>query len=162
MREMILLALGVVAIVGLMYVLLTKHMPMQARFASEVTKVETQKGSSPEADSQKKRQARRARPSDSTEDLPDIRVEILESTPQTAGLLAGNVLPATFPEPRDFRSGMLRAEVEQRYGTPTLSTVQTRSGRLLQRYVYVKGDKTAVTVAVLEDGRVVNALSMPQ
>jgi hypothetical protein len=67
-----------------------------------------------------------------------------------------------FPSPKDFRYGMLRSEVERVYGIPTLSTMQTRSGRLFQKYVYVKKDRSAVTVALLEDGRVLNAIDMPQ
>jgi hypothetical protein len=69
---------------------------------------------------------------------------------------------AAFPQARDIPSGMPRAEVEKNYGRPTLSTIQTRSGRLLQKYVYLSKDKSAATMAVLEDGRVVNSLNMPQ
>jgi hypothetical protein len=167
-REMMLLAAGIVVIGGATFILMKG--PDVVRQVQQVTTTgDKPADKKPEASATKgksKRQSKPARNGAKEEafinETPHLWVEVstVLANPQT-GLISDSV-KAAVPEARDIPSGMPRSEVEKIYGRPTLSTIQTRSGRLLQKYVYVSKDKSTVTVAVLEDGRVLTALDMPQ
>ena len=164
MRVFALLSGGMVLIVGMTYVFLSGSIPQQARAVLGIPNTESQRPSqaseqtktAPKPPEKRNGHARKSRlePADAEISMVDWRTLPEIPEPQHPKRPA-------FPEPRNFASGMLRSDVERLYGTPTLSTIQTRSGRLLQRYIYVSPEKSSTTMAIIEDGRVVSALSMP-
>jgi hypothetical protein len=71
-------------------------------------------------------------------------------------------LTAPFPSERDLLRGMPRNRLRTLFGPPSLRVSATRDGRLVERYVYVKPDRSSATVAYLENGAVVSAETVAQ
>ncbi len=168
MREMMLLAAGIVVIGGATFILMRGNTVRQFQVATAGEKPAEKKAAASTANGssklQSKRARSRARERAAETEIPNVWVEVpaeYPSSPRTE-LRSDRAMLPSLPEARDIPSGMPRSEVEKLYGRPTLSTIQTRSGRLLQRYVYISRDKSTATVAVLEDGRVITALNVPQ
>ena len=164
MRVFALLGGGMVMVIGMTYLLLSGRIPQQAKAVLGIPSAESKKPSpasepakpAPKTSEKRTGQARKGRlePADA-----EVSIVAWRTLPEIPDPPQGK--RPLFPEPRNFASGMLRSDVERLYGTPTLSTVQTRSGRLLQRYIYVSPEKSSTTMAIIEDGRVVSALTMP-
>jgi hypothetical protein len=51
--------------------------------------------------------------------------------------------------------GTTRSELRERFGTPTLDIQSPREGSLIERYYYVNQDHANMTVATLENGRLI-------
>ncbi|HET8550029.1 MAG TPA: hypothetical protein VFL57_18595 [Bryobacteraceae bacterium] len=71
-------------------------------------------------------------------------------------------LPPPFPSDRDLVRGMARSRLRVLYGPPSLRVSATRDGRLVERYVYMRPDRTSATIAHLENGAVVSAETVAQ
>ena len=63
----------------------------------------------------------------------------------------------SIPESSDLQVGTTRMQIRDRYGEPSLNVAARRNGRLIERYYYLNGDQTRVTVATLQDGTLVSA-----
>jgi hypothetical protein len=159
MRVFALLGGGLLVLVGMTYVLLSGHVPQQARAVLGMSKAEPPKPAAVTEPPKPAKPEKRARKIRTTPVDAEVQIVSWRPLPETSETTQRK--SKTFPEPGNFSSGMLRADVERLYGAPTLSVVQTRSGRLLQRYIYVSPEKSSTTMAIIEDGRVVNAASLP-
>jgi hypothetical protein len=63
----------------------------------------------------------------------------------------------SIPESSDLRVGITRTQIRDKYGEPSLNVSARQNGRLVERYYYLNGDQTRVTVATLQDGTLVSA-----
>jgi hypothetical protein len=78
---------------------------------------------------------------------------------------APKVEAAPPPEPRPFPTidqvtvGVPQAKVVEEYGVPTISTLTSHGGHILESYVYAKDKGRSETLIRLEDGRVASATS---
>jgi len=61
-----------------------------------------------------------------------------------------------FPTRNDLPVGSTGIQIVARYGEPTARVTAMQNGRLIERYYYVNSDRTQLTVATLERGRVVS------
>jgi hypothetical protein len=61
------------------------------------------------------------------------------------------------PSIQELRPGMDRSQLTKLYGDPILRTTETHDRRLLERYIYADRDRHVITVAVLENGRIVRS-----
>ena len=82
------------------------------------------------------------------------------SMPSDAGAVNTTVVVVplpSIPESTDLRMGTTRMQIRDKYGEPTLNVAARQNGRLIERYYYLSGDQTRVTVATLQDGTLVSA-----
>lgn len=63
------------------------------------------------------------------------------------------------PRAGELMIGATSSELRRSFGDPMLETALVRDGRLIQRYYYFNNDQTQFTMATLENGRVVSAIS---
>lgn len=63
----------------------------------------------------------------------------------------------SIPDSRDLRVGSTRTQIRDKYGEPSLNVAARQNGKLIERYYYLNGDQTRVTVATLQDGTLVSA-----
>jgi len=63
----------------------------------------------------------------------------------------------SIPDSRDLRVGITRTQIRDKYGEPSLNVSARQNGKLVERYYYLNGDQTRVTVAILQDGTLVSA-----
>jgi hypothetical protein len=164
MREFAFLGGGMAVLICMTYAIGTGGVPRQAReflglpsFGPQKPSPAAETAKSAAKTSDKRTSGARKKQTEPIE--TEIQVVSWRPLPEIPDPPQG--MRTAFPEPRNFASGMLRSDIERLYGRPTLSTVQTRSGRLLQRYIYVSPEKSSTTMAIMEDGRVVSALSLP-
>ena len=86
--------------------------------------------------------------------------EQLHAITERQDLLTG--LTESIPAPEKLIVGTTRAALERQYGKPTLDVVARRNGSLVERCFYVSRDHAHITVATLQDGRIISAVSIPR
>lgn len=57
-----------------------------------------------------------------------------------------------FPGPGDLPRGTTRAQIKAKYGEPIARVSGVEEGRLFERYYFLHGDRTRITVATLRNG----------
>jgi hypothetical protein len=62
-----------------------------------------------------------------------------------------------FPTANQIPAGMSRDELETVFKAPSIKMVKVDQGRLVETYVYLRGDNDTTTFARLQNGRVVSA-----
>lgn len=87
--------------------------------------------------------------------------QLLSQQPVGSSVVDVKVTPP-FPRSKDLPAGMLRSKIKELYGEPAVRLASSRKGKLSERYYYVNGDKTLVTVANIEDGAVASSVSASQ
>lgn len=65
----------------------------------------------------------------------------------------------TFPSEKDLAIGSSSVQIRAQYGEPTARVTEVRGGHVLEHYYYFNRDRTQMTKATLENGRVVAAES---
>ena len=60
-----------------------------------------------------------------------------------------------------LKPGMLRKQVLELFGNPTLRVIETRNGKVMERFIYVDLNRQTKTIAVLENGRTVRLKTGP-
>jgi hypothetical protein len=63
--------------------------------------------------------------------------------------------------PQRIQPGMLRTQVLELFGNPTLRVIETRNGKVMERFIYVDLKRQTKTIAVLENGRTVRLNTGP-
>jgi hypothetical protein len=63
--------------------------------------------------------------------------------------------------PQKIRTGMIRSQLLDEFGAPTMRIIETRNGKVVERFIYIDRTRHTRTVAVLEDGRAVRSNTAP-
>jgi hypothetical protein len=157
-------AVVVIAVVGTIMYLRFGQMTGGVRTANPTSQAEKAAGA-PEKSEGKKQQKR----------AEHNRAGIVDARAEVDGTPASTVVPGIpsivvdvpnlappFPLSRDIPRGTARAWLRSEFGPPQLRVSATSRGQLTEKYVYIKPDRSAITIAYLENGAVVSAESMPQ
>ncbi len=66
-----------------------------------------------------------------------------------------------FPIPETMKTGSSAAEVRAVYGEPALEVTTTAHGRVVDKYYYFSAERDHLTLANIENGKLVSAESLP-
>ena len=77
------------------------------------------------------------------------------------GAINVDVTPSLpFPSPIDLPAGTTRAQVIAKYGQPIARVSGVEDGRLIERFYFLRPDRTRITIALLRSGIVASADSV--
>jgi hypothetical protein len=66
---------------------------------------------------------------------------------------------AHYPKPEELKLGSTGTDIRSQFGEPSARVAGVRDGVLMERYYYLNGDRTLLTVATLQNGLLVSAQS---
>jgi len=66
---------------------------------------------------------------------------------------------AHYPKPEELTLGSTGTDIRSQFGEPSARIAGVRDGVLIERYYYMNGDRTLLTVATLKNGVLVGAQS---
>jgi hypothetical protein len=159
---LLLLVLGIGGLVSYKWLArgpVTVHAPQAAEVAVKKTSVAHGKSGSGSSGADRKEKAgdRKGGDRKTTAGLPASGSDIPVFPP---AIMTVTIPDAPFPTPESLKIGSSRAELRAAFGEPAMDIAGIRDGRVLERYYYLNRERSLLTVATVENGKVTAAESL--